>query len=167
MNAPAPSPPEPVTGNAFARHLATLGPVGRFPIAPATAGSAVVTLVGWFLPSPGPIVAILLIGVGSVLAIWVCGEAEKTLGHDAKPIVADEVIGQSIALLFTPHTVTAFVSAFVLFRIFDIWKPFGASEAQRLPGGFGVVADDALAGVYSCLVFQVGLWGIARFGPPL
>jgi phosphatidylglycerophosphatase A len=139
---------------AVTRFLATLGPVGSAPIAPATAGSAVVTAIGWFLPVPRLPVTLALLALGTALAIWICGEAEKQLGHDAKPIVADEVVGQSLALLWVPHAWPAFVTAFLLFRVFDVWKPLGAREAQRLPGGFGVVADDFIAGITSCAVFH-------------
>ena len=93
------------------RVLATFGPVGYTPIAPATAGSAVVALAGWFIPAPGLAEALALIGVGTVVAAWAAGEAEKDLGHDAKPIVIDEAIGQSLALLFVPHTIVAFATS--------------------------------------------------------
>ncbi len=145
------------------RTLATMGPVGYAPIAPATAGSAVVALIGWFIPPPALPVALALIALGTLVAVYLCGEAEKTLGHDAKPIVADEVIGQSLALLFVPHTVIAFFAAFVLFRVFDVWKPLGANQAQRLPGGWGVVADDFIAGLVACGAFHLGAWALHRF----
>lgn len=138
--------------------MATLGPVGYVPVAPATAGSAVVVLVGWFLPAPSIGVAIGLIAAGTLVSIWICGEAEKQLGHDAHPIVADEVVGQSIALLWVPHVWWAFLTAFVLFRIFDVWKPLGAQQAQSLPGGLGVVADDVIAGILACAMFHLLSW---------
>lgn len=143
------------------RFLATLGPAGYAPVAPATAGSAVVALIGWFLPVPALPMALALIAAGTVLAVWIAGEAEKEMGHDAKPIVVDEAIGQSLALLLVPHTLFAFAAAFVLFRIFDVWKPLGAREIQRLPGGLGVVADDVIAGLTACGAFHAGMW-VAR-----
>jgi phosphatidylglycerophosphatase A len=144
--------------------LATLGPVGYFPIAPASAASLVTALVAWFLPVPALPIALGALALGTAVAVWICGEAEKELGHDAHPIVADEVIGQSLALLGAPHAPAAFFVAFLLFRVFDVWKPLGAREAQALPGGVGVVADDVIAGLTSCLVLQLGLWGLARAG---
>ena len=144
--------------------LATLGPVGSSPVAPATAGSAVATLVAWFLPVPPLATALAVLAVGTLIAVWAAGEAEKELGHDAGPIVIDEVIGQSIALLFAPHRVLVFVAAFFLFRLFDIWKPLGAREAQALPGGWGVVADDAIAGVTTLLALQALLLGQTKLG---
>jgi phosphatidylglycerophosphatase A len=149
---------------ALARFIATLGPVGSAPLAPATAGSAVVALVGYFVPVPALWVALLLILACAVLAVWSAGEAEKTLGHDARPIVIDEVVGQSLALLFVPHSPLAFLAAFVLFRGFDVLKPLGAREIQRLPGGWGVVADDVIAGLTACGAFHLGAWALHRFG---
>jgi phosphatidylglycerophosphatase A len=146
----------------LARHLATLGPAGWAPIAPATAGSAVVAAIGWFLPVPPLWVTLVLIAAGTAAAIGLAGEAEKELGHDAKPIVCDEAVGQSLALLFVPHAWPAFVLSFLIFRVLDVWKPLGAREAQRLPGGWGIVADDFIAGLASCGVFHVVTWVATR-----
>src|SRR5262245_7450969 len=140
-----------------ARALATLGPVGYLPLAPATWASAVVALVGWFLPAPSLPIAIVAIAVGALAAVALCGEAEQSLGHDARPIVPDELIVRSIALIGVLHAWPAFVAAFALFRLFDIWKPLGVRRAQELPGGWGVVMDDLMAGVLSCAVLQLGL----------
>jgi len=142
------------------RVLATLGFVGFMPIAPATWASAVVALVGYFLPAPSLPIAIALILAGGALAVWICGEAEKELGHDAHPIVADEVVGQSIALLGVRHDPLSFAVSFALFRVFDVWKPLGAREAQRLPGGWGVVTDDVIAGLTACLTLHA-IWALA------
>ncbi len=153
----------------LARWVATLGPVGSAPLAPATAGSAVVTVVGWFLLAwlhrpPALWVTLVLLVLGSALAVWSAGEAEKVLGHDAKPIVIDEVIGQSIALLGVPASPFAFLAAFVLFRGFDVLKLFGAREAQSLPGGWGVLTDDVIAGLTACAVFHAANWGLTVAG---
>ena len=141
---------------ALLRVVATLGPVGYAPIAPATVASFVVALVGWFLPVPSLPIALCILAA--------CTVAEDELGHDAHPIVADEVIGQSIALLFAPHQPLVFFAAFVLFRIFDVLKPLGAHQAQALPGGWGIVADDVIAGLTSCGVLQLGLFGLRAIG---
>ena len=147
--------------------LASLGPAGWSPVAPATAGSALVTAIGWFLPVPALPVALALLALGTLAAVWIAGEAEKDLGHDAGPIVIDEAVGQSLALLFAPHRLGVFAAAFLLFRLFDIWKPLGAREAQRLPGGWGVVVDDAIAGVTTLLALQGLLWAQGRMGVAL
>ena len=144
--------------------LATLGPAGSSPIAPATIASAVVTAVAWFLPVPVLPVALSLLALATLIAVWAAGEAAKDLGHDAGPIVIDELVGQSLALLFAPHRIGVFVAAFFLFRLIDIWKPLGAREAQALPGGWGVVADDVIAGLTTLLVLQGLLWAQGRMG---
>jgi phosphatidylglycerophosphatase A len=144
--------------------LASLGPTGWSPVAPATAGSALVTAIAWLLPVPSLPVALALLAAGTLVAVWIAGQAEKDLGHDAGPIVVDEAVGQSIALLLAPHRPLVFVAAFFLFRLFDIWKPFGAREAQALPGGWGVVADDVIAGLTTLGVLQGLLWLQARLG---
>jgi len=144
--------------------IATFGPIGYVPIAPATAGSAVVALIGWFLPRTDLLSTLALLAVGTVVAAWVAGEAEKDLGKDAKPIVIDEAVGQSLALLFVPHTIPAFMLAFLLFRIFDVWKPLGARRIQKLEGGTGVVADDVIAGLVACGVFHLGWWAVRAWG---
>ena len=149
---------------AVLRALATLGPVGYFPIAPASAASAVVVLIAWFTPSPPLPVALVMIAVGAALAVWASSEAEETLGHDAKGIVADEAVGQSLALLLLPRAPIAFAAAFVLFRLFDVWKPLGVRGLQRLPRGYGVVADDVAAGILACAAFHAGWWGARRLG---
>jgi phosphatidylglycerophosphatase A len=144
--------------------LATLGPVGYSPVAPASAASAVTVTIGWFLPAPPLLPTLVLLAVGTLVAVWVAGEAERKLGHDAHPIVADEVLGQSVALLGAPHTPLAFAAAFALFRLFDVWKPFGIRQAQSLRGGLGVVADDVLAGLVACAALHLGAWGLRAAG---
>ncbi len=147
----------------LARLIATFFGAGKFPIAPATFASAIVAgILFWIGPGPNGfghsfnemfvILALLPISVAAA------HRAEKTLGHDASPIVIDEVVGQMIALWMVPRSWTWMLAGFLLFRLFDIWKPLGANEAQRAPGGFGIVADDVIAGIYACLVLQAALW---------
>ena len=143
--------------------LATGLGLGYLPLAPATWASAATTVLllailpGLAFPA---FVALTLGAIG--LALLVCGPAEKSLGHDAHPIVMDEVAGMFVAVCGVPaighahpsHAITLGL-AFALFRVFDIWKPFPVGQAQRLPGTFGVVIDDILAGVYANLVLQI------------
>jgi phosphatidylglycerophosphatase A len=153
--------------DALARLIATFFGAGYFPIAPATFASAIVAAL-LFALGPGPdqlarghvwpeaIVILLLVPV----AIWSAHKAEKTLGHDASPIVIDEVVGQMIALWHAPRSWPWVLAGFLLFRVFDVLKPLGADRAQDLPGGFGIVTDDVLAGLYAAAVLQAFLlWG--------
>ena len=125
---------------------------GFFPIAPATLASALVTAVVWWTWPVSFAAETILIAALLPFAVWTSGVAETHLGHDAHPIVIDEVVGQLIALWMLPREVGWMASAFFLFRLFDVWKPLGVYDMQRLQGGFGVVTDDVLAGLYARLV---------------
>ena len=152
---------------ALGKWIAMLGPVGLIPGPRATYGSAVVCAIWYFLPvSPQWMFGLVFLPL-TALAVWSAGEAEHELGHDANAISIDEAVGQSITLLFVPHTLVAYGLAFGLFRLFDIWKPLGANEAQKLPGGWGVTADDAIAGLVACGAFHAIVWAVHRFALPL
>lgn len=133
--------------------------VGFAPVAPATVASFVVALL--LVPAVGH-VSTLAWGIAILallpIAVWSSGQAEKTLGTDAKPIVIDEVVGMlvggfGVAMGSRPLVFLALL--FVLFRVFDIWKPLGIDRSQKLPGGWGVVVDDVLAGVLTNVVLRV------------
>jgi len=90
-----------------------------------------------------------------VVGIWASHRVEAVLGRkDPGVIVIDEVAGMMVAVLLLPRTLGVLLCAFLLFRIFDIWKPFPAREAQDLRGGFGVVVDDLIAGVYALVLLM-------------
>jgi phosphatidylglycerophosphatase A len=140
--------------------LATAGGVGYAPIASGTVGSLVaMPLVPWLarVRDGSPPLAIA-IGAGiAVFAIWIAGRAEKVFGgKDHSRIVIDEVAGMTTAALFVPATWLAAGVVFVIFRIFDVLKPYPAGLIDRRGrGGFGVVGDDLVAGVYAGLVTRV------------
>lgn len=133
--------------------LATGFGLGRVPRAPGTAGSLLGVGLWWLLKDWG-----LLPGVGALLlcvlgSVWVAGVTAKRLGEsDPSCVVIDEVVGMPVALLWVAPVLWEVVAAFVAFRVFDIWKPFPIRQSQRLPGGWGIVADDVLAGVYAGVV---------------
>jgi phosphatidylglycerophosphatase A len=139
--------------------LATGFGLGRLPIAPATWASAAVALL--LIPDAMRAPAVLAAALAVVLAagVWASGEAEKTLGHDAKPIVIDEVAGMLLAVIAVPRgdgpPYLFLAAAFLLFRFFDILKPPPIRQAQALPGGWGVVADDVLAGLATNVALRV------------
>jgi phosphatidylglycerophosphatase A len=99
------------------------------------------------------------------VGIWASQRVEDVLGRkDPGVIVIDEVAGMMVAVLLLPRTPGVLLCAFLLFRLFDIWKPFPAREAQALRGGLGVVVDDLIAGAYA-LVLIMGarmLFGVPR-----
>jgi phosphatidylglycerophosphatase A len=136
--------------------VATVAYCGYFPIAPGTAGSAaglIVYLLVWWTRSPA--VEVTLILAVFAAGVWAATEAERFFGGiDPGPVVIDEVLGMLITLAFMPVGVATAVAGFVLFRIFDVIKPYPANRFERLHGGFGVMADDAMAAVYANLVLR-------------
>ena len=100
----------------------------------------------------------LLIGAAVVTAvgIWAAGREEARVGvRDPSSIVVDEVAGMLVALAGHPKGLPWVLALFLLFRVFDVWKPFPIRRLQDLPGGLGVVADDLLAGLYANLLGRV------------
>jgi phosphatidylglycerophosphatase A len=141
--------------------VATVLGVGYLPGLPATWASFVTALALFPLRASltPPVLALALLVVTPV-AILVSGEAEKSLGHDARPIVIDEVAGMLVGALGLRHLagtggVAEFVLLFGFFRVFDIAKPWPVRQIQALPGGFGVVVDDLLAGVYTAAALWI------------
>jgi phosphatidylglycerophosphatase A len=136
---------------------ATVAGVGYFPIAPGTIGSAVgVGLVAALNALPiGNAGRSALLGLAVVLiffvGVWAAGESEKFFGQtDPRHVVIDEVAGQILAFLVCPHpSWRLLLAGFVLFRLFDITKLFPAQRAERLPGGWGIMVDDLIAGAYA------------------
>ena len=136
---------------------------GYSPHAPGTVGSAaalgIAILIEHFAGWTPPSFAALAIIV-SVPAIWAAGETARHAGiKDPQFVVVDEVVGQWLALA-GGRTLTwkSYLAAFLLFRLFDIWKPFPVRQLESLPGGVGIVADDLMAGVYAALVLFLAQW---------
>ncbi len=140
--------------------IATVGYCGYFPVAPGTVGSAaglVVYLLVWWTGSP--VVEVALIAGLFAAGVWAGTIAERYFGGiDPGPIVMDEVVGMLITLAFIPVGVSGALAGFVLFRIYDVIKPYPAGRFERLHGGLGVMADDAMAGVYANLTLRLLLW---------
>jgi phosphatidylglycerophosphatase A len=135
--------------------VATLAGSGYAPIAPGTVGSAI-TLVLLWLWSPSPVTLVAAVVVLTIVGIWAGGRAERLIGEkDPGSVVIDEVAGMMLSVLLLPRTPAIFVSAFLLFRLFDIVKPYPARQWQAWPGGVGIMADDLMAGVYANLLLHV------------
>jgi phosphatidylglycerophosphatase A len=136
--------------------IATAFGVGYVPFAPGTFGSAVGLVVWAVLPSSiaAHLIAILLL---FVVGAWCGTVAERHFaGTDPGPVVIDEVMGMLLTLFMHPVGWGGAIAAFVLFRAFDVLKPYPADRFEQLPGGLGVMADDGVAGVYA----NLALWGI-------
>jgi phosphatidylglycerophosphatase A len=149
------------------RLLATWFYCGYAPKAPGTAGSLAAIVIAWLLhayagvpPWGFAILALALLGP----AIWSADVTAREAGlKDPQVVVVDEVVGQWIAIggaAFGKAGMNwkAWCAAFVLFRAFDIWKPPPVRQLERVPGGAGIVLDDAMAGVYAALVLSAAGW---------
>ena len=146
--------------------IATALGAGLSPKAPGTAGSLVALLPWWLLLRSLPLAwYVAIVVAGFVLGVWACGIAGKRLGvHDHGALVWDEVIGMWITLLAAPHSWWWMLVGFVLFRLFDIWKPWPVRVAdRRVHGGLGVMLDDVLAGAYALLALQL-IASAVRYG---
>ena len=172
--------PQRTFGDYLALALATCG-VGYFPIAPGTLGALVgvaVYLGVWsglyavlqanvvrgrlnllYLFTPQFAAMLLLIFLVTMTGVWAATRAEKLLQRkDPSAVVIDEVAGQMIALLSGPFwlpTWWSVLSAFILFRAFDIWKPYPIRRLEALESGLGIMADDVLAGIYALIMNSV------------
>jgi phosphatidylglycerophosphatase A len=135
--------------------LATGLGVGWLPFAPATWASLATALVFAALGFPLPVLPLAAaLVIVAPLAAGVSGVAERSLGHDARPIVIDEVAGMMVGAFgavgwHAGGPAVPLALLFLYFRLFDIAKPFPVNQLQNLPGGWGVVADDLAAGLYS------------------
>jgi phosphatidylglycerophosphatase A len=143
--------------NYFILILATGFGVGYSPIAPGTLGTLLAIPVYYFLSAiPSPIYEITLIGF-FFLSVWISENAEIFFGKkDDQRIVIDEMMGFLTTMLWVPKTVHFIIIGFFLFRLFDILKPFPIRRLEkRLKGGYGVVLDDVIAGVYANIVLHL------------
>ena len=146
--------------------IATCG-VGYLPLAPGTWGSLVgvgiFLLLVWAIPAYSLIVLVLVAIVAvTCVGIWAATRTEQLSGRkDPGKVVVDEVAGQLIALfpltLFTRWSWVAVIVSFILFRFFDIVKPYPANKLQDLNGGAGVMLDDLVAGVYGAVIVSIVL----------
>lgn len=140
--------------------VGSFGFTGFFPVAPATFASAVVTpllaivytkMPHW--PAQLGLCAVLL-GIG----VWSSGRLERLYGKDPSAAVIDEVLGMAIALAGVPLSGFTLVVAFALFRVLDVLKVPPGRALERLPGGWGIMMDDACAGLYAAVTLRLMLF---------
>jgi len=170
--------------------VATVG-VGYFPIAPGTMGSLVgvglyiaiwVEAYSWlearaargrlnllYIFTPQLALMLVVIFLVTMAGIWAASRAEKVVGKkDPSIVVIDEVAGQMIALLSGPFwapTWWSVLTAFILFRAFDIWKPYPIRKLEALESGLGIMLDDVAAGAYALIVNSVLISGYLLLFP--
>lgn len=137
--------------------FATVGFLGYAPVASGTVGSIPAVGVALLLRD-APEALFVLAVVLFVLGTAASSRTEELLGgKDPGEIIIDEFVGMLVAYLWLPMSWISVVVVFLLFRVFDILKPFPARRAERVKGGFGIMADDVIAGIYANLAFRVFL----------
>ena len=128
---------------------------GLSPVAPATVSSFAAVSLYYFIPVPGDsIILYSMIGVGFVIGVWATGTLSTATRPDPSLAVMDEVIGMWAHCLLLPKSILWLVAAFLLFRILDVVKPWPINRLERLPGGFGIMADDLAAGLVGALILN-------------
>jgi len=147
----------------LANAISTWFGCGYSPKAPGTAGSAAAIGLGIVIEHFAgwrPLSFAALAAVVSVPAIWAAGQTARQSGmKDPQFVVVDEVVGQWLALAGARSlNWKSWLAAFLLFRLFDIWKPFPVRQLESLPGGVGIVADDLMAGLDAALVLFLAGW---------
>ena len=146
--------------------IATLFGVGLIPIAPGTCGSLVALPIAWAISGrSGAFGLALVLAVVFTVGCWAAGVVAKASGvRDPGAVVIDEVCGQWLVLLATPLDPVAWGFAFLLFRLFDIWKPWPVRWVdQHVKGGLGIMLDDVAAAGYALLA----LWALVAIGVTL
>ena len=133
-------------------------------MASGTVGSLVTLIALWLIPFT-TLALLVTLAVVTLVGIWAGSRVERAIdAKDPGIIVIDEVAGMLVSVLFLPRTIPVLVTAFLLFRLFDIWKPFPARQLQEMHGGVGVMLDDLIAGAYALalIVTSRALVGLPR-----
>ena len=137
---------------------------GLMPIMPGTFGSLVGVAFFWFMAPLAPLpYAGIVIGLG-IAGVFICGQTARDTGAvDPGFIVWDEIVGLLVAIYLMPRDWRWMVNGFILFRLFDVWKPYPIRAVEEnLGGGLGIVMDDVLAGLYTLAILQLVRWSLKR-----
>lgn len=151
----------------FHKIVATGLGTGYAPVGPGTFGTALAFLISFALHSFFPaslanwemtIWFFIFVFLVNLLGVWSSWYMENIWGKDAQKIVVDEMVGFWVAMIFIPWSLQHAALAFILFRLFDIYKPLGIRKMESLGQGWGVMMDDVLAGVYANIVLQLYIY---------
>lgn len=141
----------------FFLSCATLGPLGYLPM-PGTVGSlAALALIYANVWYAQPLVAGLAVVIAAVIAYVIISRAAPAheLSQDPQSIILDELVGCMVTFLWVPLTIKTMLIGFILFRLLDIFKPFGIARLERLGGALGIMADDIAAGIISNILLRI------------
>lgn len=135
---------------------------GTVPYAPGTVGTLVAIPIYLLLAPLSVMTYALVTVVMFVIGVWICDRTSKDIGvHDHSGIVWDEIVGYLVTMFMAPPGWLWWLAGFVLFRFFDILKPFPiAALDRRIAGGLGIMVDDVLAGIYAALLLQIAVYTV-------
>jgi len=139
----------------FTALVSTFFFTGYLPWAPGSWGSLATVLLAYFLLPQSIAIQIVIVSIVFLVGVYVSKRAEEIYGQDGGPIVIDETAGMLVTLIAVPQNPIYYAIAFLAFRFFDIVKPFPARRSERIPLGWGVMADDIIAGIYGLAVMHL------------
>jgi phosphatidylglycerophosphatase A len=132
---------------------------GYSPIIPGTIATMLGIPLYFLISKLNPFVYWIIIVLLFLIGVFTATKAEKMFGtKDSKQIVIDEIVCYSFFLLLVPCTKWCIILGFIVFRVFDIIKPFPAYRSQSLPGGWGIMVDDLIAAIYTVIVIHTAMW---------
>ena len=145
--------------------IATVFKAGYIPIAPGTVGSIIGLLVFWLIKDYASFTIEMFVAAALFFAgVWASTIVEQVLEHhDPGVVIVDEVVGMLVALMLLPPTITVMFLAFLLFRVFDIIKPYPARWCEQLSRGWGIMMDDVVAGLYVNVLIHIILWIVPQW----
>jgi phosphatidylglycerophosphatase A len=145
--------------------IATVFKAGYIPIAPGTVGSIIGLLVFWLIKDYASFTIEMFVAATLFFAgVWASTIVEQVLErHDPGVVIVDEVVGMLVALMLLPPTITVTFLAFLLFRVFDIIKPYPARRCEQLSRGWGIMMDDVVAGLYVNVLIHIILWIVPQW----
>ena len=145
--------------------IATVFKAGYIPIAPGTVGSIIGLLVFWLIKDYTSFTIEMFVAAALFFAgVWASTIVEQVLErHDPGVVIVDEVVGMVVALMLLPPTITVMFLAFLLFRVFDIIKPYPARWCEQLSRGWGIMMDDVVAGLYVNVLIHIILWIVPQW----
>ena len=146
------------TSQFIATFFASCFYAGYFPVAPGTVGSLLAVVIYWIVPGSSWINITLLSAVLFFFGVWCSTIAEKEWGHDNGKIIIDEFMGMFVSIIAIPKLTFLVIIAFLLFRVFDIVKPFPIQQSQNLNAGWGIMVDDLLAGIFTNILLRIVVW---------
>jgi len=139
----------------FSVTLATCFGLGYFPFMPGTVGAFVGAGI-YALTASNLITHTITLLLFVIVGLFVSDKAERIMRTtDPKPVIIDDLTGMLVAFYMIPNTPTCLIIAFILFRVFDIFKPFPIGRIEKMHGGKGIMLDDIVAGLYANIVVQI------------